>query len=103
METHRQIDEDRSARLEDNRRLEQLLEESEKDRAARVEATQRLEQLLKESEEDRAARLEVIHQLAADLEVLKRSIWIRLLLKLGLVKGLRKPSQPEGETGEEES
>ena len=124
VETHKQIEEDRSARLEDNRRLEQLLEESEKDRAARMEATQRLEQILKESEEDRAARLEnnqrleqllkeseadraarleVIHQLAADLEVLKSSIWIRLLLKLGLVRSSRKPSQPEGETGEEES
>ena len=124
VETHRHIEEDRAARLEDNRRLKQLLEESEKDRAARMEATQqleqllkesevdraarlennqRLEQLLKESEADRAARLEVIHQLAADLEVLKSSIWIRLLLKLGLVRSSRKPSQPEGETGEEEN
>ncbi len=86
---------DRAARLENNQLMEQYLKESR-------ENTQQLEQLLKESEADRAARLEVIHQLAADLEVLKSSIWIRLLLKLGLVKGLRKPSQPEGETGEEE-
>ena len=89
VETHQQIEADRAARLQDNRRLEQLLKkseedrdvrlkanqqlvrelkESEEDRAARLEDNRRLEQLLKESEADRAARLEIIHKLESRLK-----------------------------------
>jgi ADP-heptose:LPS heptosyltransferase len=58
LETHKRIETDRAARLQDNRRLEQLLKESEEDRDVRLKANQRLVRQLKESEADRAVRLE---------------------------------------------
>ena len=68
VETHTQIDADRTARLQDNRRLVQQLKESEADRVARLKANRRMEQQLKESEEDRAARLEDNRRLEKMLE-----------------------------------
>ena len=68
VETHREIEADRVARLEDNRRLKQQLKESEKDRAARLETSQQLENQLKESEKDRAARLKASQQLELQLK-----------------------------------
>ena len=56
--THTQIEADRTARLQDNRRLKQQLKESEKDRAVRLKANQQLVRELNESEADRAVRLE---------------------------------------------
>ena len=63
VETHTQIEADRTARLQDNRRLEQQLKESEKDRAARMKANQQLVRDLKESEADRVARLKANRRL----------------------------------------
>ena len=68
VETHRQIEEDRAARLKDNQRLEEQLKESEEDRAARLKDNQRLEEQLKESEEDRAARLKDNQRLEEQLK-----------------------------------
>ncbi len=132
--THRLIEADRADRLEDTRRVEQLLKESDADRAARLKAlkkseadhlkalkeseadrekrledSRRLVQLLKVSEADRAARLEVIQELdrrlkeseegrkqaLSDLELLRSSKPVRLLLRLGLVSDPKPSSQRE--------
>ena len=58
VETHQQIEADRTVRLQDNQRLEQKLRESEADRAVRLKANRQLVRELKESEADRTARLE---------------------------------------------
>ena len=63
METHQQIEADRTVRLRDNQRLEQKLRESEADRAVRLKANRQLVRELKESEADRAARLQDSRQL----------------------------------------
>ena len=68
VKTHTQIEADRTARLQDNRRLEQQLKESEKDRAARLKANQQLVRDLKESEADRVARLEASGRLERQLK-----------------------------------
>ncbi|MDB5054932.1 MAG: hypothetical protein JWM44_2982 [Bacilli bacterium] len=57
------VSKEAEVRLEDNKKLENWLKESEKDRQARLEANQTLEKLLQESEKDRQARLESIHTL----------------------------------------
>ncbi|GGI46248.1 hypothetical protein GCM10008018_16170 [Paenibacillus marchantiophytorum] len=54
---------DRAARLKTIEILERKLQESEKDKNLRLESIQHLENLLKESETDRAARLESIQHL----------------------------------------
>ena len=67
--THRLIEADRADRLEDTRRVEQLLKKSDADRAARLEDTRRVEQLLKKSEADREKRLEDSRRLVQLLKV----------------------------------
>ena len=85
--------------MEDSRRLEQMLKESDADRVARLENNQKLEQLLKEGEADRAAQLEIIHNLESQLKALKESTIVRFLIRLGLVSDGKKLSARE--TGEE--
>jgi ADP-heptose:LPS heptosyltransferase len=67
IKTHREINQDRQARLEINRKLEKLLKESNTDRAARLETIERLTRNLSEVETDRAARLETIKQITKTL------------------------------------
>ena len=77
-----------------NQQLEQLLKESEADRAARLEVIHKLENQLKELEPLK----KVLGQIKRNLEVLKSSKLVRLLLTLGLVSDPEKSSQPEEDT-----
>ena len=77
---HREINEDRRARLEANRRLEIMLKESEADRAARLETIQQLSGQIATLESDRAARLETIEILSRDLSEVEADRAARLQL-----------------------
>jgi 2-polyprenyl-3-methyl-5-hydroxy-6-metoxy-1,4-benzoquinol methylase len=57
------VSKEAAVRLEDSKKLENWLKESEKDRQARLETIQISENLLQESEKDRQARLEAIQTL----------------------------------------
>jgi hypothetical protein len=70
----KEVELDRSARLEQIHSLTALLKESEADRSARLEQIHSLTALLENSEADRSARLEQIHILTALLKDLKEGI-----------------------------
>ena len=89
VETHQQIEADRTVRLQDNQRLEQKLRESERDRAVRLKANRQLFRELKESEADRAARLQDSRQLEQLLKESEADRAVRLKANRQLVRELK--------------